>query len=75
MNDRSIAYFSIEMALRPGTPSYRGGFGVLAGDTIRSAAGLKLPVVAVTLLHRQGCLTQKMTSAQTIQPATQEMKL
>ncbi len=48
MNDRSIAYFSMEMALRPDMPTYSGGLGVLAGDTIRSAADLRLLMVAVS---------------------------
>lgn len=60
MNDRPIAYFSMEMALRPDMPTYSGGLGVLAGDTIRSAADLKLPMVAVTLVHRQGYFAQKL---------------
>ena len=60
MNDRSIAYFSMEMALRPDMPTYSGGLGVLAGDTIRSAAYLKLPMIAVTLVHRQGYFAQKL---------------
>ena len=60
MNDRSIAYFSMEMALRLDMPTYSGGLGVLAGDTIRSAADLKLPMVAVTLVHRQGYFGQKL---------------
>lgn len=47
-----IAYLSMEIALEPAMPTYSGGLGMLAGDTIRSAADLKLPMVAVTLLHR-----------------------
>lgn len=56
--ERKIAYFSMELALEPRVPTYSGGLGVLAGDTIRSAADLALPVVAVTLLHRQGYFEQ-----------------
>ena len=48
------AYFSMEIALEVGMPTYSGGLGVLAGDTIRAAADLNLPMVAMTLLHRQG---------------------
>jgi starch phosphorylase len=59
-NDRFIAYFSMEIALDPGMPTYSGGLGVLAGDTIRSAADLKVPVVAVCLLHRQGYFYQRL---------------
>lgn len=39
-------------------PSYSGGLGVLAGDTIRAAADLKLPMVAISLLYRKGFFTQ-----------------
>ena len=42
MNDRTIAYFSMEIALDPAMPTYSGGLGVLAGDTIRSSADLKV---------------------------------
>ena len=60
MADRSIAYFSMEIALEPGMPTYSGGLGVLAGDTIRSAADLKVPMVAVTLLYRKGYFYQRL---------------
>ncbi len=63
MNDRTIAYFSMEIALDPAMATYSGGLGVLAGDTIRSAAELKVPMVAVTLLHRKGYLTQRLDSS------------
>ena len=49
-----IAYFSMEIGLVSDMPTYSGGLGVLAGDTIRAAADLKVPMVAVTLLHRKG---------------------
>ncbi len=62
MNERSIAYFSMEVALESEMPTYSGGLGVLAGDTIRSAADLKVPMVAVTLLHRKGYFHQKLES-------------
>lgn len=61
MNDqRTIAYFSMEIGLEAGMPTYSGGLGVLAGDTIRSAADLKVPMVAVTLLHRKGYFYQRL---------------
>ncbi len=50
MTQRSIAYFSMEIALDPGIPTYAGGLGILAGDALHSAADLKVPMVAVTLL-------------------------
>lgn len=53
-----IAYFSMEIALEPSMPTYSGGLGMLAGDTIRSAADLKLPMVAVSLVHRKGYFKQ-----------------
>ena len=57
-----IAYFSMEMALDPSMPTYSGGLGMLAGDTMRSAASLKVPIVGVTLLHRKGYFVQKLDS-------------
>src|SRR5499427_54910 len=56
---RFIAYFSMEIALENAMPSYSGGLGVLAGDTIRAAADLRLPMVAVSLLYRKGYFTQR----------------
>jgi glycogen phosphorylase len=53
-----IAYFSMEICLEQAIPTYSGGLGVLAGDTLRSAADLKLPMVGVTLLHRKGYFRQ-----------------
>jgi starch phosphorylase len=64
MNDpRSIAYFSMEIALEPGMPTYSGGLGVLAGDTLRSAADMKIPLIAVTLLHRRGYFYQRLDAS------------
>jgi starch phosphorylase len=67
----TIAYFSMEIALDPAMPTYSGGLGVLAGDTIRSAADLKVPMIAVTLLHRKGYFNQKLDPSgwQTESPA------
>ncbi|MGE5609449.1 MAG: alpha-glucan family phosphorylase [Bacillota bacterium] len=59
MNDQpTIAYFSMEIGLEAGIPTYAGGLGILAGDTIRSAADLHVPLVAVTLIHRKGYFYQ-----------------
>lgn len=55
------AYFSMEIAIDPALPTYSGGLGVLAGDTIRAAADLGLPMVAVTLLHRKGYVRQSIS--------------
>jgi len=57
---RLVAYFSMEIALENAMPSYSGGLGVLAGDTIRAAADLRLPMVAVCLLYRKGYFTQTL---------------
>jgi starch phosphorylase len=56
-----VAYFSMEIALRSDIPTYAGGLGVLAGDTLRSAADLELPMVAVTLVSRAGYLKQMLS--------------
>lgn len=55
-----IAYFSMEIALRSEIPTYAGGLGILAGDTIRSAADLGLPMVAVSLVSRAGYFRQEI---------------
>jgi len=55
-----IAYFSMEIGVKNDIPTYSGGLGILAGDTIKSAADLKLPVVAVTLISRKGYFTQEI---------------
>ncbi len=57
-----VAYFSMEIALEQALPTYSGGLGVLAGDTLRSAADLELPVVGVTLAHRRGYFRQHLDS-------------
>ena len=57
-NDSRIAYFSMEITLNPAMPTYSGGLGILAGDTLRSAADLGVHMVAVTLLHRKGYFRQ-----------------
>ena len=55
-----IAYFSMEIAVAPDMPTYSGGLGVLAGDTLRSAADMGLPLAAVTLAHRKGYFRQHL---------------
>jgi starch phosphorylase len=67
---RLVAYFSMEIALENAMPTYSGGLGVLAGDTIRAAADLRLPMVAVSLLYRKGYFTQRLAEdgSQTEEP-------
>jgi starch phosphorylase len=57
---QTIAYFSMEIALDSRMPTYSGGLGVLAGDTVRAAADLHVPMVGVTLLHRKGYFRQEI---------------
>src|SRR2546422_877267 len=59
----SIAYFSMEIGLEESMPTYAGGLGVLAGDSLRAAADLGLPLCAVTLLHRKGYFRQVLSKA------------
>lgn len=61
IHEPRIAYFSMEIALRSEIPTYSGGLGVLAGDTLNSAADLELPMVAVTLVSRQGYFRQSIS--------------
>ena len=60
MTDNWIAYFSMEIGIDPRVPTYSGGLGVLAGDTILSASDLKVPMVAFTLLYRKGYFKQRL---------------
>ena len=55
-----VAYFSMEIAINPAMPTYSGGLGVLAGDTLRSAADQGVPLVAFTLVHRKGYFQQHL---------------
>ena len=55
-----IAYFTMEIGLEPAMPTYAGGLGILAGDTVRSAADLRLAMVAVSLVHRKGYFHQRL---------------
>lgn len=56
----TIAYFSMEIGLAEEMPTYSGGLGVLAGDTIRSASDGEVPMVAVTLVHHKGYFRQRL---------------
>jgi starch phosphorylase len=58
-----IAYFSMEVAVQSDVPTYSGGLGILAGDTLRSCADLQMPVVAVSLLYRRGYFRQTLDSS------------
>lgn len=58
---QKIAYFSMEIALSNDIHTYSGGLGVLAGDSIRSSADMRLPLVAVTLVSKKGYFKQELT--------------
>src|SRR5437588_13112811 len=60
LSNSMVAYFSMDIALDKAVPTYSGGLGVLAGDTLRSAADLSVPIVGVTLLHRKGYFEQHL---------------
>ena len=56
----NIAYFSMDIAVDSKIPTYSGGLGVLAGDMLRSAADLTVPMVAISLVHRKGYFDQRL---------------
>lgn len=58
----TIAYFSMDIAVDSKVPTYSGGLGVLAGDMLRSAADLEIPLVAISLIHRKGYFDQRLDS-------------
>ena len=55
-----VAYFSMEIAMENDIPTYSGGLGVLAGDSLRAAADIGVPMVAVTLVSRAGYFRQEI---------------
>src|SRR6476659_9503708 len=57
---RTVAYFSMDVAVDSAIPTYSGGLGILAGDMLRSSADLGVPMVAVSLLHRKGYFDQRL---------------
>ncbi|MFP3869651.1 MAG: alpha-glucan family phosphorylase [Syntrophobacteria bacterium] len=56
-----IAYLTMEIGLNENIPTYSGGLGVLAGDHIKSAADLGLPLAAVSLLYKRGYFVQNIS--------------
>ncbi|MFW6233610.1 MAG: glycogen/starch/alpha-glucan phosphorylase, partial [Nanoarchaeota archaeon] len=59
---QKIAYFSMEIALDSKIPTYSGGLGVLAGDYLRSACDLEVPVIGITLLYKKGYFHQAINN-------------
>jgi starch phosphorylase len=60
ITERKVAYFSMEIALSKDLPTYSGGLGMLAGDTLRSAADTGAEMVAISLVHRKGYFRQHL---------------
>lgn len=58
---RPVAYFSAEFALHESLPIYSGGLGVLAGDHLKSASDLRLPLVGIGLMYGRGYLRQRLS--------------
>ncbi|MBO0820063.1 MAG: alpha-glucan family phosphorylase [Nocardiopsaceae bacterium] len=59
---RAIAYFSPEYGITAVLPQYSGGLGILAGDHLKSASDLGVPVIGVGLLYRHGYFTQSLSA-------------
>jgi starch phosphorylase len=57
-----VAYFSMEFGLHESIPIYSGGLGILAGDHLKSASDLGLPLMGVGLLYRQGYFRQYLNN-------------
>ena len=64
---RSVAYFSMEIGVKPEIKTYSGGLGVLAGDTLKAAADHGLNFTAVTLLYRNGYFKQILREREQIE--------
>lgn len=57
---RPVAYFSAEFGIHESLPVYSGGLGVLAGDQIKSASDLGIPLVGIGLFYSQGYFRQRV---------------
>ncbi len=62
LTDTKIAYFSMEFGIHESLPVYSGGLGVLAGDHLKSASDLGVPLAGIGLLYRQGYFQQRLAS-------------
>src|ERR1017187_8759963 len=60
LRPRPVAYFSAEFGLHESLPIYSGGLGVLAGDHVKSASDLDIPLVGVGLFYGQGYFLQRL---------------
>jgi len=59
--DKDIAYFSFEFGLSESVPVYAGGLGILAGDYLKEASDMGVPMLAVGFIYREGYFTQRIT--------------
>ncbi|MBA4031348.1 MAG: alpha-glucan phosphorylase [Planctomyces sp.] len=60
LGQKPVAYFSAEFGIHESLPNYSGGLGVLAGDHLKSASDLGVPLVAVGLLYNEGYFSQQI---------------
>ncbi len=60
LRPRPVAYFSAEFGLHESVPIYSGGLGILAGDHIKSASDLDIPLVGIGLFYGQGYFRQRL---------------
>jgi glycogen phosphorylase len=61
LKNQKIAYFSFEFGLHESLPVYAGGLGVLAGDHLKEASDLGIPLIAVGFIYNQGYFVQKIS--------------
>ena len=59
---RNVAYFSPEFGIAEALPQYSGGLGVLAGDHLKAASGLGIPLTGIGLFYRQGYFRQELNA-------------
>lgn len=62
LKNSKFAYFSMEFGIHECLPVYSGGLGILAGDHLKSASDLGLPLIGVGILYRQGYFQQRLTN-------------
>ncbi|HPJ95079.1 MAG TPA: alpha-glucan family phosphorylase, partial [Deltaproteobacteria bacterium] len=62
VNYRPVVYFSAEFGLHESLPIYSGGLGILAGDHLKSASDLGIPLIAIGLLYQQGYFSQRLNN-------------
>jgi starch phosphorylase len=62
INNRPVVYFSAEFGLHESLPIYSGGLGILAGDHLKSASDLGIPLIGIGLLYQQGYFSQRLNN-------------